>query len=261
MQKRLIQLLVCATSLGFVSASALAASDSFVGKWKLDPNKSQFTGLQYKIEDAGGGKYRFVFGDDVETLAIDGKGHVTKFGDSWAIKPTGPNNWESTTMRDGKLTNRSKWTISKDGKTFTSADENMRPDGSTGHTTATLRRTSGTSGLVGTWESTSIKVSSPNPIEIATWQGDGYSLIKPVFKERTDFKLDGKSYTPVGPRVAKGITVAGKKTGNNMQLTYKLKGKAIETDTWAISNAGKTLTQTVSYSGVSRPEVDVYNRE
>src|SRR6476619_78763 len=164
MQKRLIKLLACSTSLALVSATALAASSPFVGKWKFDPNKSQFTGLQYKIEDAGGGKYRFVFGDDVETLGIDGKGHLTKFGDTWAIKPTGPNTWESTTTREGKLTTRSMWTISKDGKTFTATDENMRPDGSTGRTTSILKRTGGTSGLVGTWESTSIKVMSPNSI-------------------------------------------------------------------------------------------------
>jgi hypothetical protein len=29
----------------FTSAAALAADDSFVGKWKLNPNKSQFTGI------------------------------------------------------------------------------------------------------------------------------------------------------------------------------------------------------------------------
>ena len=37
------------------------------------------------------------FGDDVETLTLDGKGHVTKYGDTWSIKATGPNSWESTT--------------------------------------------------------------------------------------------------------------------------------------------------------------------
>ena len=39
-----------------ISASALAADDSFVGKWKLNSDKSQFAGLEYKIEDAGGGQ-------------------------------------------------------------------------------------------------------------------------------------------------------------------------------------------------------------
>lgn len=259
MQKHALAILA---SLNLLAATALAANDSFAGKWKFDPNKSRLTGLSYKIEEVGGGKYRFMFGDDVEILTLDGKGHLTKFGDTWAIKTTGPSSWESTTTRDGKLTGRSMWTISKDGKTFTSMDESMRPDGSTGRTKTVLKRTSGTSGLVGTWESTSIKVMSPTSIEIAAWQGDGYSLINPVYKQRLDFKLDGKSYTPKGPRVANGTTVTAKKVDDHtIDLIYRLKGKNFEIDRWAISPNGKTLTQTITYSGVSKPEVDVYNRE
>ena len=248
--------------LSLVSASALAADDSFVGKWKFDPDKSQLTGLDYKIEDAGGGKYNFIFGDDVENMTLDGKGHVTKFGDTWSIKTTGPSSWESTTKRDGKVTSKSKWVISEDGQTFTSQDENMRPDGSTGKSEATLKRTGGTSGLAGSWESTAVKIMSPTGIEITKWQQDGYSRISPAFKERLNFKLDGKDYTPTGPRVAKGTAVIAKKIDdNNIELTYKLKGTTTETDKWELSADGKTLTQTVTYAGVSKPEVDVYNRE
>jgi hypothetical protein len=256
------RILVSFALLSLISASALAADDSFVGKWKFDPDKSQLTGLNYKIEDAGGSQYRFIFGDDVETLALDGKGHVTKFGETWAIKTTGPSSWESTFKRDGKPTSKAKWSVSEDGQTFTATEENMRPDGSTGRSEAILKRTGGTSGLVGAWESTSVKVLSPTSIEIAKWQGDGYSRINPAYKERLNFKLDGKEYTPTGPRVAKGTTVtASKIDDHNIELTYKLKGKTTETDRWELSADGKTLTQTVTYAGVSKPEVDVYDRE
>ena len=258
MQLRLFSLTL---SLTLITASAFAAEDSFVGKWKFDPDKSQLTGLNYKIEDAGGGQYRFIFGDDVETLTLDGKGHVTKFGETWAIKATGPSSWESTTKRDGKVTSKSKWTVSADGQTFTSNDENMRPDGTTGRSEATLKRTAGTSGLVGSWESTAVKIMSPTGIEITKWQKDGYSRVSPTYKERLNFKLDGKDYTPTGPRVAKGTTVSAKKIDDhNMELTYKLKGKTIETDKYEVSADGKTLTQTATYAGVSKPEVDVYDR-
>ena len=46
-----------------------------------------------------------------------------------------------------------------------------------------------------------------------------------------------------------------------MELTYKLKGKTIETDKYEVSADGKTLTQTVTYPGVSKPEIDIYDRE
>ena len=259
MQKQILALLASFSLLG---TTAFAAGDSFVGKWKFNPDKSQMTGLDYKIQDAGGGNYRFIFGDDVETLTLDGKGHLTKYGDTWAIKTTGPSSWDSTTKRDGKLTNKSKWTVSKDGRTFTSIDENMRPDGSLGRSQATFKRTGGTSGLVGTWETTSVKILSPTSVEIAKWQGDGYSLINPTYKQRLDFKFDGKAYTPAGPRVAKGTTVTTRKIDDhNIELTYKLKGKTTEKDRWKVGAEGKTLTQTVTYSGVSKPEIDVYNRE
>ena len=248
--------------LSVMSASALAADDSFIGKWKFNPDKSQMNGLDYKIEDAGGGQYRFIFGDDVETLTLDGKGHVTKYGDTWSIKTNGPNSWESTNERDGKMTSKSKWTVSEDGQTFTSTDENMRPDGSTGRSEAIFKRTGGTSGLVGAWETTSVKVLSPTSIAIAKWEGDGYTRTSPAFKETLEFKLDGKEYTPKGPRVPKGMTVTAKKTDDHsMELTYSLKGKTVETDKYEVSAGGKTLTQTVTYPGVSKPEIDIYDRK
>ena len=103
---------------------------------------------------------------------------------------------------------------------------------------------------------------SPLSIEVAKWEGDGYSITNPAYKQHLRFKLDDKEYTPTGPRVPKGTTVSASKTGDhNMELTYMLKGKTTETDQWELSADGKTLTQTVTYAGVSKPEVDVYDRE
>jgi len=62
--------------------------------------------------------------------------------------------------------------------------------------------------------------------------------------------------------VAKGATVGANKIDDHkMELTYKLKGKTTEADRWELSADGKTLTQNVTYAGVSKPEVDVFDRE
>src|SRR2546423_3543176 len=159
--------------LSLISASTLAADDSFVGKWKLNSDKSQFNGLPYIIEDAGGGRYRFTFGDDVETLPLDGKDHPTKYGNTWAIIQTGHNKWKWTRKRDGKVIAISNWTVSEDGQIFSSSRESMRPDGSTSHEELKFKRTDGSSGLVGNWETTEVKMTSPATVEIAKWQGDG----------------------------------------------------------------------------------------
>ena len=101
---------------------------------------------------------------------------------------------------------------------------------------------------------------TPWTIELAKWQ-ERLLTINPAYKERLDFKADGKSYTPAGLRVPKGTTVTARKVNDHtIELVYKLKGKRTETDQWQLSTNGKTLTQTISYAGVNTPEVDVYNR-
>ena len=258
MQPRTLALIA---SLALINATAFAANDSFVGKWKLNPDKSQFNGLTYKVAEAGKDQYTFSFGDDSETITL-GKEHLTKYGNTWLVTKNGPNAWKWVQKRNSKVTSDATWTVSKDGATSTYVSTETRPDGSTSHDETMLKRTAGTSGLVGTWVSTKIKIGSPTSIEMAKWEGDGYSMMNPTYQGETDFKLDGKDYTPKGPQVAKGTTVSAKAMDpNNMELTYKLKGKTTETDLWELSADGKTLTDTINFSGESKPEVDVYDRE
>jgi hypothetical protein len=255
--------LVAITGLGLCAAPlALGEDDSFVGKWKFNPDKSQLNGLTYKVGEAGADQYTFTFGDDIETLTL-GKEHVTKFGDTWLITQSGPNAWKWVQKRDGKVTSDAMWTVADDGATSTYVGTETRPDGSTSHGETKLKRTAGgTSGLIGTWESTEIKVGSSTVIEMAKWEGNGYSMKSPAYQGKTDFKLDGKDYTPEGPRVGKGTTVSGKAVdAHTMELTYKLKGKTTETDRWELSADGKTLTDTINFSGESKPEIDVYERQ
>jgi hypothetical protein len=126
-----------------------------------------------------------------------------------------------------------------------------------------MKRTDGSgTGLAGTWESTEQKIGSPSTIEIAKWQGDGYSITDPAFKDHLRFKPDGKDYPHEGPRVPKGETVSAKQTGDRgLELTSNLKGKTLETDRWELSEDGKSLTNTITYPGEAKQEVDVYDRE
>ena len=56
--------------------------------------------------------------------------------------------------------------------------------------------------------------------------------------------------------------MSAKQDGDNkMGLTYKLKGKVTETDAWEVSSDGKTLTETVTFPGENKQEVDVFDRE
>ena len=86
--------LVAITGLGLCAAPlAFAENDSFVGKWKFNPDKSQLNGLTYKVDQGENGQYKFTFGDDTEALTL-GKEHVTKYGNTWLVTQSGPNAWK-----------------------------------------------------------------------------------------------------------------------------------------------------------------------
>jgi hypothetical protein len=249
-------------SLG--AAKAQTNDNSFVGKWKMNPEKSQLTGLTYKIEDAGNGSYSLIFGDRApETLSSDGKEHKTQYGTVWSLKKTGNNTWKFVVKRDGKVTGDSTWTVSDDGQTFSRKTTTTLPDGKTEHNEGTMKRTDGSgNGLAGIWETTSNKMASPAVIVIGKWQTDGYSLSEPAFKQHLQFKADGKEYNNQGPRVPKGQTVSAKQNGDkNMELTYTLNSKTMQTASWQLSDDGKTLTETIAFPGQSKQEVDVFERQ
>ena len=256
-----LRTLAVAVLLSLTTIIARGADDSFVGKWKFNPDKSQLNGIDYKFEDAGTGALKFVFGDDSETIRLDGKDHPTKYGSTWALSSTGKNSWKFTQKRGGKITSEDMWKISDDDQTFMVDSEAKRPDGTTSKDETTLKRTAGSSGLVGSWETSNVKVGSPTTVSIAKWE-DGFSLSNPTYKETLHFKFDDKERSPNGPRVAPGTTVSAKKGDDKtVTLTYKLKGKVTETDEWKLSDDGKTLTDTITYPGVTKQELDVYDRE
>jgi hypothetical protein len=126
----------------------------------------------------------------------------------------------------------------------------------------TARRTSGTSGLTGTWETTGVSLSSPREIYIEPWQGDGHFITFPGRKQTVRMKFDGKDYAEQGPTVEDGATSSGHRIDERtIETTERVKGKLIETATATISPDGKTQTITITEPGDKTPVVLVYERE
>jgi hypothetical protein len=66
--------------VGLLAGSSWAATDHFVGKWKLNPSKSKLTD-EMKVESAGGNKYAFDFGSgNAETTTCRAKCLVVAHG-------------------------------------------------------------------------------------------------------------------------------------------------------------------------------------
>jgi hypothetical protein len=260
---KLAAVAICAIATSLTAAFAQTSDNSFGGKWKLNPEKSQLSGLTYEVQDAGKDKITFKFGDTSETVSLNGTPHTTRYGNTWQITRKDDKTFHWVQKRSGKTTSDATWTVADDGATSTYDNTETKADGSTSHDVVTLKRTEGNGpGLIGTWQSTDIKIGTPDTMEITKSGTDGYTMMNPAYKAETKFKTDGKEYTPKGPRVAPGLTVSAKEAGDNkLELTYKLKGKVTETDNWELSSDGKTLTETITFPGEDKQEVDVFERE
>jgi hypothetical protein len=122
-----------------------SAADPFVGEWKMNPAKSEYSGrsmpesgtvrfepevdgLRHTIEwaDAEGQGVRNTF-----RAKFDGKEYpALRSGQTVSRKRLDANTFEATFKKDGKLTNRDRWAISADGRTLTFTSAGV--DSSTG---------------------------------------------------------------------------------------------------------------------------------
>jgi hypothetical protein len=250
-------------ALAFLFVAATSAADSpFTGTWKLNADESKLTGLRLKIQNLGGNKYKFIFGDDSQTIVADGTDQPNKYGGTWSVKQEGSNTWKEVDKRDGKITSTSTWALSDDGQRLEIKTEGTRADGSSFTDEMKTKRTAGTSGLVGTWESTDMKIGSPTDWQIQPYDGNGLTFLYPSSKEQLDIKFDGKDYASRGPRTTPGATSSGRRVDDRtLDITVKLKGKVIEHDEYKVSEDAKKLTLTAHYPGIETPQTIVYDRQ
>jgi hypothetical protein len=157
-----------------------AADDPFVGKWKLNPDKSALTD-QMKVEVVGESKYALTFaGSDAETVVADGTDQPALFGSTLSITIEQPDTWKVVRKVNGRTIITATWKLSEDGKTLTDNFTGNQADGSTLSLNFVYKRTAGASGFPGTWESTNEKVNSVFEIEIRPYEDDGLAFITPA---------------------------------------------------------------------------------
>ena len=152
MVKRLFQVLLV---LSLVAVTLRAANDPFVGKWKLNPDKSTLTD-EMKVNAVGPNKYGFDFGSgNPEIIVVDGTDQPGLEGSTLAVTAEGPNNWRVVRKKDGRMQISAIWTLSADGNTLHDNFTGYQSNGSNFHLDYFYARTAGSSGFSGTWDSTS----------------------------------------------------------------------------------------------------------
>jgi hypothetical protein len=258
MSKRTFGLLLIA---GLATSGLWAADDPFVGDWKLNPSKSKLTD-QMKVESVAGNKYAFDFGGGPETIAVDGTDQQAGYGTTLSVTIEAPDSWKVVRKKEGRVLLTANWQLSKDGNTLTDDYTGMGPNGSSSNVKYVYKRTAGTSGFAGTWESTSETVNSVFVIKVQPYEGDGLSFINSSAEVTKNVKFDGKDYPNVGANVPAGLVSSARRVnGRTLEITDKLNGKVTGTREIQLSSDGKTLTMTVHSAGRAEPNILVFERQ
>ena len=258
MFKRTFELLLVAC-LG--TGALWAANDPFVGEWKLNPARSKLTD-QMKVESVGANKYVFDFGGGNETIVVDGTDQPGNFGSTLSVTVEGPDTGKVIRKKDGRMLITATWKLSKDGNTLTDDFTGIEPNGSTFNLNYVYKRTAGSSGFAGTWESTSETVNSVFVLQVRPYDGDGLSFVDPSREQTKNVKFDGKDYPNLGPNVAPGSASSVRRLSERtLEMTDKIDGKVMDAQQIELSSDLKTLTMTVHTVGRSEPNILVFERQ
>ena len=154
------------------------------------------------------------------------------------------------------------WALSKDGNTLTDDYTGIEPDGKGSTVNYVYKRTAGTSGFAGTWESTSMTINFELVLKVQPYEGDGLSIINSTAGSTTNVKFDEKDYPKAGPNVVKGSTSSARRVNEDtLEMTDKFNGKITDTRQIKLSADRKTLTMTVHVPGRREPDILVFERQ
>ena len=254
MLSRTLQLLLAGC---LMTGTLWAATDPFVGEWKLDISRSKLFD-RMKVESIGGNRYSVDVGDGRPTaVAVDGRDQPGNDGVITSVLAEQPDSWKIVNKKDGRVVLKASWKLSQDGNTLTDNFASFAADGSPAVSLRYVyKRTDGTpgSGFVGTWESTSQAMDSTFLLKIQPYEGDGLSIIIPAQNQTQNVKFDGKDY----PNVASGRRV----NERTLEIEKKSKDNITGTQQIKLSSDRRTLTLTVYTAGRNEPNnILVFERQ
>ena len=230
MKKLLLACALFATSF----LSALAADNPWIGTWKLDLAKSQFTGETFSYSKSANGLMHYSDGSTISfDFGIDGKEYKSAFNRTTTWSAAGDNAWDSVTKADGNVLANFHRVLSADGKTLTITATGTRPDGTAFNDVTVYKRVTGTKGLVGKWRSTKVEISAPGTVVMSIPSSGVWRLEFPGYKNTVEGKADGTDLPVIGPTAPPGWTV-GIKFGVSHQALLCRKGRRQAPRLWSL---------------------------
>src|SRR5262249_24642198 len=98
-----------------LTSTSWAATDSFVGDWKLNASKSKYIDVM-KVGSLGGNQYGFDFGGGQERIAVDGTEQPALQGTALSVTVVGTDHWRVVRKKEGRMLLSASWSLSRDGK-------------------------------------------------------------------------------------------------------------------------------------------------
>ena len=137
----------------------------------------------------------------------------------------------------------------------------MKADGDLYTNSAEYARTDGTSGLMGSWKSTAVKLSSPNELTIKEISLDKLLLKIAALKASCELNFNGRETAVDGPDIPTGLRLSLKRTGPySFSLVQKLNGSTVSSSVYTVSDDGKTMTEVGGTPGDS-PSTVVWEKQ
>jgi hypothetical protein len=236
--------------IGFValltSAVLVAADPPFVGRWKVNKDKTDL-GIALTFEPTDSGDLRLLEGGRTTVVRFDGKEYPHPLGGVVRWVRIDERSWQTTYAKDGKVLGDATYRLSDDGRTLA-----RRMKGDT-DSTVYRRRSGDPQGLAGAWSLTS--AGPPVAIEVA----ENYDLVFTSGGAICKAKFDGRDYPVIGPNGKASNSEACRisKVGDRgVSMAVIVNGRVAANSTYTASADGKTLTQT----GTSGATV-VYDRQ
>jgi hypothetical protein len=240
-----------ASFLGLATSprTAAAAENPWVGTWKLDLAKSNFTGDTFTYAK-NGDLYHFSDGSTTNyDFGIDGKAYSSYADRMTTWNSVNDHAWDAVTKtKDGQVLYKVHRELSSGGKTLTLTATGTKPDGSTFNETSVYTRIAGTDGLVGKWRSVKSNSGSPEKFVISSPTPGVLHWEIPDYKQSVEGKPDGSDLPMGGPTVTPGTTISIKsESPTKMSYIIKVNGKAEDYGVTTLAADGRSYTD-VSWS-------------
>jgi len=241
-------------------SSAYAATDPFVGDWKLNPARSKLSD-QMKVNCVESNKCIFNLGPVPETIILDGTDQPGEFGTTLAVAVEALDRWKVSRKKDGRLLITATWSLSSDGNTLTDDFTSIRSDGTTNNIKYTYKRSAPGSGFPATWIGTPQAMTSSAVLQIHPYEDDGLTFSDSRGQDTNNIKFDGKDYPHTGPNALSGYVSSAHRTADSIELTDKIGGTLLRTRRLELSPDQKTLNITVLVPGRAEPDIQVFERQ